>query len=253
MVMDRIYHESAIEDARNAAITRTVEAIPTSESDWRVHDDSLRQAAIDANAQRAQASPSDNIVKIKTLHALKPGVRERIARANRIHPTLTIYAETRDGVGVMMSEGQDQQCFQMRKTEKFASMSHAEIIALLNPEQVLDWIVPPGTDANGFVFTGEIESPASEILRLQQNVSETMASVSEKIRRNALDTQVGGKHYKDMAIQPIEFIEKNQIPYLEGNAIKYICRHASKGGVQDIDKAIHYLQLLKEMRYGDSK
>lgn len=246
MTEDRHYHESAIEDARNEAATRAVEAIPTSESGWRVRDDSLRRSAIDANAQRAQASPSDNIVKIKTLHALKPGVRERIARANRIRPTLTIYAETRDGVGVMMSEGQDKQCFQMRKTEKFASMSHAEIIALLNPEQVLDWIVPPGTDANGFVFTGDIDVKTA-------GPGDADMAAFEARRQDALSTQVGGKHYKDMAIQPVEFIEKNQIPYLEGNAIKYICRHASKGGVQDIDKAIHYLQLLKEMRYGDSK
>lgn len=69
----------------------------------------------------------------------------------------------------------------------------------------------------------------------------------------ALDTQVGGAHYKSMAIQPVEFIDRNKIPYLEGNAIKYICRHAEKNGVQDIDKAIHYLQLLKELRYGTAK
>lgn len=66
----------------------------------------------------------------------------------------------------------------------------------------------------------------------------------------ASDIQVGGEHYKNMAIQPSEFIYKNNINWLEGNAIKYICRHAKKGGVQDIDKAIHYLQLLKEWQYG---
>lgn len=68
-------------------------------------------------------------------------------------------------------------------------------------------------------------------------------------RFNPLDTQVGGDHYKQLTIQPIEFIEANNIPYLEGNAIKYIVRHASKNGVQDIDKAIHYLELLKQLRY----
>lgn len=77
---------------------------------------------------------------------------------------------------------------------------------------------------------------------------------SEKLQRErALDTQVGGGHYKKMKIQVVEFVDKNQIPYLEGNAIKYICRHAEKGGVQDIDKAIHYLQLLKELRYGTAE
>lgn len=66
---------------------------------------------------------------------------------------------------------------------------------------------------------------------------------------SALDTQEGGSHYKTMAIQPVEFIVKNNIPYLEGNVIKYVSRHANKNGVQDIDKAIHYLQLIKELHY----
>lgn len=158
--------DQAAEDARNESITRTVEAIPTSESDWRVRGEYLRQAAINANATRAQA---------KILTEAEAIVRDAAAMARAALDT------------------------------KVAGPGDAEMAAF------------------------------------------------EARRQDALSTQVGGKHYKDMAIQPVEFIEKNQIPYLEGNAIKYICRHASKGGVQDIDKAIHYLQLLKEMRYGDSK
>jgi hypothetical protein len=61
--------------------------------------------------------------------------------------------------------------------------------------------------------------------------------------------QVGGDHYKGMAIQPVEFIVANDLPYCEANAVKYICRHGLKGGIQDIDKAIHYLELLKELKY----
>lgn len=63
------------------------------------------------------------------------------------------------------------------------------------------------------------------------------------------DRQVGGGHYKNMAIQPIDFIEANSLGWCEGNAIKYICRHNRKNGAQDLDKAIHYLQLLKEREY----
>jgi len=63
------------------------------------------------------------------------------------------------------------------------------------------------------------------------------------------DTQIGGDHYKSMAIQPIDFIEGNGLGWCEGNAIKYICRHKIKNGPEDIDKAIHYLQLLKEREY----
>ena len=66
----------------------------------------------------------------------------------------------------------------------------------------------------------------------------------------AVDRQVGGDHYKDFEIEPIEFILANGIGYCEGNIIKYICRHAAKGGIQDIDKVIHYCQLLKELKYG---
>ena len=50
--------------------------------------------------------------------------------------------------------------------------------------------------------------------------------------------QVGGSHYKDMAIQPADFINKNNLQFAEGNAIKYICRHQAKGKLQDIEKAI---------------
>ena len=57
---------------------------------------------------------------------------------------------------------------------------------------------------------------------------------------SAKENQVGGGHYKDMAIQPVEFIQKNGIPYLEGNVIKYIVRHKKKNGAEDIKKAIHY-------------
>jgi hypothetical protein len=53
-----------------------------------------------------------------------------------------------------------------------------------------------------------------------------------------------------MEIQPADFINKNKLLFAEGNAIKYICRHSKKGGVEDIDKAIHYLEMIKERDYG---
>lgn len=66
---------------------------------------------------------------------------------------------------------------------------------------------------------------------------------------NALDRQIGGDHYKESPIQPIEFIHKNGLNFSEGSAVKYICRHRKKGGRQDLEKAIHYLELLLEMEY----
>lgn len=67
-----------------------------------------------------------------------------------------------------------------------------------------------------------------------------------------LDVQQGGGHYKDLKIQPVEYIHANNIPYLDGNVIKYVTRHRSKNGAEDIKKAIHYLELILEMEYASS-
>jgi len=67
----------------------------------------------------------------------------------------------------------------------------------------------------------------------------------------ALDIQVGGNHYKDMVIQPVEFIWKNKIGYVEGSIIKYVCRWQSKNGIEDLRKARHYIDLLIEMEMED--
>ena len=64
--------------------------------------------------------------------------------------------------------------------------------------------------------------------------------------------QVGGNHYKDCKIQPIEFIVGNDLTFCEGNAIKYITRHRRKGeGAKDIHKAIHYLEMILETEYNE--
>ena len=63
--------------------------------------------------------------------------------------------------------------------------------------------------------------------------------------------QVGGKHYKTMKIQPSVFINENKLPFAEGNAIKYICRHQLKGKKEDILKAIHYLEMIIERDYNE--
>ena len=65
----------------------------------------------------------------------------------------------------------------------------------------------------------------------------------------ALHKQVSGTHYLYMEIQPADFINKNKLLFAEGNAIKYICRHQSKGKLQDIKKAMHYLEMIIERDY----
>jgi len=66
---------------------------------------------------------------------------------------------------------------------------------------------------------------------------------------DSLDKQIDGDHYKSMKIQPAQFINENQLLFAEGNAIKYICRHKLKGKQKDIEKAIHYLEMILERDY----
>jgi hypothetical protein len=63
----------------------------------------------------------------------------------------------------------------------------------------------------------------------------------------AIHKQVAGDHYKDMPIQPVEYIHANALGYFEGNVVKYISRWRKKGGVADLEKAKHYVELLIEL------
>lgn len=64
--------------------------------------------------------------------------------------------------------------------------------------------------------------------------------------RKSLKKQVAGNHYKDLAIQPVEYVYRNQIGFFEGNVIKYVSRWREKGGLNDLEKAKHYLEMLIE-------
>ena len=70
---------------------------------------------------------------------------------------------------------------------------------------------------------------------------------------NAYKKQIGGDHYKRMVIQPSHYIVKNKLGWYEGNIIKYITRHSIKGGKQDVEKVIHYAELLLEDQYTPKK
>lgn len=73
-----------------------------------------------------------------------------------------------------------------------------------------------------------------------QNIITTFDSATEK--------QVGGTHYKT-AIQPVQYIHANGLNFFEGNVIKYITRHRSKGGKVDLEKAMHYIEMLIQFEY----
>ena len=77
-----------------------------------------------------------------------------------------------------------------------------------------------------------------------------MESFNEKVKiYNMIKENVSPDYYARYDIEPVSFIMRNQIPFAEGSVIKYVLRHDMKGGVEDIDKAIRYLELIKEERY----
>ena len=69
------------------------------------------------------------------------------------------------------------------------------------------------------------------------------------MNKKKLDKQIGGSHYQDMAIQPIEYIVANRLQFPEGCVIKYVSRHADKNGKEDILKAIQNLEFILERDY----
>lgn len=70
---------------------------------------------------------------------------------------------------------------------------------------------------------------------------------------SALDVQVAGDHYKKQSIQPVEYIHANKIGFFEGNVIKYVTRWRSKGGIKDLEKAKHYIEMLIELETEDEQ
>lgn len=71
--------------------------------------------------------------------------------------------------------------------------------------------------------------------------------------KSALDKQVSGSHYKDKGIQPIVYIHANDLGFCEGNVVKYVTRWRDKGGKADLEKAIHYLELLIQLETKQSQ
>ena len=81
------------------------------------------------------------------------------------------------------------------------------------------------------------------------NTGDTQSTLPKK----PIDTQVGGNHYQKYKIQPVEFIMKNNVPYVEGNVIKYVMRFRDKNGLEDLLKARQYLDILIAAEYPSHK
>jgi hypothetical protein len=70
---------------------------------------------------------------------------------------------------------------------------------------------------------------------------------------SALERQEGGDHYKRYAIEPVEFCHRNNLSWCQANVVKYVVRFKDKGGIEDLHKARHYLDMLEEFEYGEKE
>lgn len=89
-----------------------------------------------------------------------------------------------------------------------------------------------------------------EIIKLKQAIQDFRQAMKQQTTAN--QTQIGGDHYKAKSIQPWDYIAANQLGYFEGNIVKYVSRWQDKGGVNDLEKARHYLDKLIELEHNTS-
>ena len=120
----------------------------------------------------------------------------------------------------------DRELFNSKLLHKEITLT--ELRAMVNHDQDDPFLTPETT----------LNDKYTEIERVRQHKS------------SAWDTQVGGSHYKQFKIQPMQFALENKLDAAQQNVIKYIMRHSFKNGKQDLEKAKHYIDLMIEFYYG---
>lgn len=103
-------------------------------------------------------------------------------------------------------------------------------------------------DRSEELFVGNMEATLGEVVSRHQH-PDLMGS--EENTNGALEVQVGGGHYKEMPIQPVEFSQRNGLGFCEGNMVKYAVRHREKNGIEDLKKVKHYAELCAWLEYGE--
>lgn len=111
-------------------------------------------------------------------------------------------------------------------------------------------------DENNFIFRGENETWLKKngfsgplAFKVPDNATHDLLIQPILSQQTfALDKQEGGNHYKQMKIQPVEYIVANNLGFIEGNIIKYISRYKNKNGIEDLRKAQHFIEMLIEQQ-----
>lgn len=79
------------------------------------------------------------------------------------------------------------------------------------------------------------------------DLRQALAELKRRAMGEPLKVQVGGTHYKDMKYQPIEFIAKLKMSFIQGCVVKYIARYKAKNGLADLQKALHYIEMAQPL------
>jgi len=99
----------------------------------------------------------------------------------------------------------------------------------------------------GYEYYHELRKREGKVLGYKRDMQYKMQFEEEQKQQSALDTQVGGDHYKQLKIEPTVYCQTNGFRHGESSAIKYISRYHVKRNPIDLDKAIHFFQIVKEI------
>lgn len=113
--------------------------------------------------------------------------------------------------------------------------------------EAFDWV----ETEEGFYFWSDISNGVIPPGLGEKIYNSYIGEEKEEDFKSQLTHQIGGSHYSSGVgvIQPVEFLYSNNVPFLEANVVKYAVRHKDKNGLEDLKKAVHYLQILMEFEY----
>ena len=109
-----------------------------------------------------------------------------------------------------------------------------------------DFLSPEGFECTRFT----IEGPC---INRHNRYKANLCPLNKEDNMSILDQQVGGDHYKKQKIQPIEYIQANNLSFLEGCIVKRITRHKDKAKDEDIRKIIQEAKFILKFDYNYSE
>lgn len=135
---------------------------------------------------------------------------------------------------------------EVKEPRKVLVKSELGLLGALEGKEM--WLMETSYDIDTKTAYGVVKENALHHCKPHQVAMEHIQEIKKVIDTNskALEVQVGGTHYKEQKIQPLEYIFANNLGFCEGNVIKYVTRYKYKNGLEDLKKAKHYLELLME-------